>query len=62
MAYGLRGVIADSHEELNATLSTNFTLPVNATSRERVIAAVASNGTLNIIPSLPSRLAEDANK
>lgn len=63
LSQGIRSVITDSHEQLNASMiEANVTIAANATGRERVIAIIAAGTTLNILPSLKEVMAEDAKK
>jgi len=47
---------------LNGTYNLADVTNTNATGRERVLAVIATNSTLNITPSFTSRMVDDAKK
>lgn len=69
MLSGIKGVIEDSHAELNSTfVSPNQTLAdglltnVTFTGRDRVLRIIAQNSTDNIMVGLSERMSGDMKK
>jgi hypothetical protein len=54
-------VVADSYEDLTASDNSTWT-SANATGRERVLGAIATNGTYSVLSGLGDRLVDESKK
>lgn len=62
LSYGLRNAISDSYYELNATWHMPNGTDGRSLGRDLVMNAIATNGTLDFLPSFWDRMAADVRK